>query len=118
MRFPSVSMFLAALTSRSWCAPHAGQSHDRTDSGKASSLCPQTEQVLLDRKRLHQFGVAGPLDFQLGGQGVGQGVRGGRRGRWLAGRFFGVLQRIGDSRRSEVIENVGVPVSGNVVSQS
>lgn len=74
--------------------------------------------VALDRKRLHQFGVAGPLDFQLGGQGGGQGVRGGRRGRWLAGRFLGVLQRIGDGRRGEVIENVGVPVSGNVVSQS
>ena len=37
---------------------------------------------------------------------------------WLAGRFLGVLQRVGDSRRGEVIENVGVPVSGNVVSQS
>lgn len=48
MRFPSASMFLAALTSRSWCAPHAGQSHDRTDSGRASSLYPQAEQVLLD----------------------------------------------------------------------
>lgn len=73
--------------------------------------------VALGRKGLHQLGVAGPFDFQLGGQGVGQGVRGGRGG-WLAGRFLGVLQGVGDGRGGEVIEDVGVPVSGNVVSQS
>lgn len=28
------------------------------------------------------------------------------------------VERVGDSRRGEVIEDVGVPVSGNVVSQS
>lgn len=37
--------------------------------------------VALGRKRLHQLGVAGPFDFQLGGQGVNQGVRGGCSGR-------------------------------------
>lgn len=37
--------------------------------------------VALGRKCLHQLGVAGPFDFQLGGQGVNQGVRGGRSGR-------------------------------------
>lgn len=37
--------------------------------------------VALGRKRLHQLGVTGPFDFQLGGQGVNQGVRGGRSGR-------------------------------------
>lgn len=65
------------------------------------------------RKRLHQLGVAGPFDFQLGGQGVNQGVRGGRSGciGWLAGRFAGVLQGVGDGRGGEVIEKIGVPVS-------
>lgn len=69
--------------------------------------------VALGRKRLHQLGVAGPFDFQLGGQGVNQGVRGGCSGRvgWLAGRFAGVLQGVGDGRGGEVIEKIGVPVS-------
>ena len=56
-------MFLAALTSRSWCAPHAGQSHDRTDSGRASSLCPQAEQVVA-RPALDPLHRA--VDAQLG----------------------------------------------------
>lgn len=62
--------------------------------------------VALGRKRLHQLGVAGPFDFQLGGQGVNQGVRGGCSGRvgWLAGRFAGVLQGVGDGRGGKVIE--------------
>lgn len=69
--------------------------------------------VALGRKRLHQLGVTGPFDFQLGGQGVNQGVRGGRSGciGWLAGRFAGVLQGVGDGRGGEVIEKIGVPVS-------
>ena len=69
--------------------------------------------VALGRKRLHQLGVAGPFDFQLGGQGVNQGVRGGCSGRvgWLAGRFAGVLQGVGDGRGGKVIEKIGVPVS-------
>lgn len=66
--------------------------------------------VALGRKCLHQLGVAGPFDFQLGGQGVNQGVRGGRSGR-LAGRFAGVLQGVGDGRGGEVIEKIGIPVS-------
>ena len=38
---------MAAFTSRSWFAPHFGQTHSRTTKGKASSLCPQPEHVLL-----------------------------------------------------------------------
>ncbi|MEQ2958149.1 hypothetical protein [Slackia piriformis] len=67
--------------------------------------------VALSRKRLHQLGVAGPFDFQLGGQGVDQGVRCGRRVGWLTGRLAGVLQGVGDGRGGEVIEKIGVPVS-------
>src|SRR5690606_39229859 len=39
-------MFLAALTSRSWTAPH-GQAHDRTFSGMDSASAPQAEHSLL-----------------------------------------------------------------------
>lgn len=69
--------------------------------------------VEVGRKCLHQLGVAGPFDFQLGGQGVNQGVRGGCDGLdgWLAGRLAGVLQGVGDGRGGEVIEKIGVPVS-------
>lgn len=64
------------------------------------------------RPRLHH-GVAGPFDFQLGGQGVNQGVGGGCDGLdgWLAGRLAGVLQGVGDGRGGEVIEKIGVPIS-------
>lgn len=71
--------------------------------------------VALGRKRLHQLGVAGPFDFQLGGQRVNQGVRGGCSGRvgWLAGRFAGVLQGIGDVGDSALVE----PDGDELVSQ-
>lgn len=71
--------------------------------------------VALGRKRLHQLGVAGPFDFQLGGQGVNQGVRGGCSGRvgWLAGRFAGVLQGVGDVGDSALVE----PDGDELVSQ-
>src|SRR6266705_2539937 len=39
-------MFFAALLSRSWTTPHAGHTHERTSSGKESSICPQSKQRL------------------------------------------------------------------------
>jgi len=41
------SGFLAAFTSRSWRAPHAGRTHSRTSSGRNSSTCPQHEHIQL-----------------------------------------------------------------------
>ncbi len=38
---PAAKIFLLALMSRSWCAPHSGQSHSRTFNGNLSTICPQ-----------------------------------------------------------------------------
>ena len=47
---PAAKMLRAALTSRSWAAPHSGHSHDRTSSGMFSFTNPQQAQRLLDGK--------------------------------------------------------------------
>src|SRR6266702_6458560 len=41
-------MFFAALRSRSCTTPQAGHAHERTSSGKESSICPQSKQRLED----------------------------------------------------------------------
>lgn len=45
---PAARMFRAALTSRSWSAPHAAHVQLRTLSGLGPSLTPHSEQTWLD----------------------------------------------------------------------
>lgn len=45
---PAAKIFLAALTSRSWMAPHSGQFHSLTERGSLDTLNPQSLQRLLD----------------------------------------------------------------------
>ena len=47
---PAARIFLAALWSRSWSAPHSGHSHERTANGKEESVYPQSEQRFEDGK--------------------------------------------------------------------
>jgi len=45
---PAVKTLRAALMSRSWMLPHSGQTHSRTFSDILGTVCPQSEQRLLD----------------------------------------------------------------------
>ncbi len=45
---PAVNTLRAAFTSRSWRLPHSGQTQSRTDSGIFATVCPHSEQRLLD----------------------------------------------------------------------
>lgn len=45
---PAAKTFLLALWSRSWIDPHSGQTHSRTFNGIFCTVCPQSEQRLLE----------------------------------------------------------------------